>query len=78
MKTIKGRLAGLALVGGLLALVGCAGNMIAPGAQRITFALVLDTRAYNGVAVIADVLDDFGGNVLETVSDALASYPNTA
>lgn len=78
MKTIKGRIAGLVLLGGLLALTGCVGNMVAPGAQRITFALVLDTRAHNGVAVIADVLDDFGGNVLETVLDALASYPNTA
>ena len=66
------------ILGAILVLASCVGNITIPSSQRITFALVLDTRVYNGLTVIADVLNDFGGTVLETVSDALASYPNTA
>ncbi len=66
------------VLGALLVLTSCTGNIAVPSSQRITFALVLDTRVYNGIPVIADVLDDFGGTILEVVTDTLTSYPNTA
>lgn len=78
MKTSGALALALVILGAILVLASCTGNIAIPSSQRITFALVLDTRAYNGVTVIADVLDDFGGTVLEIVSDALTSYPNTA
>ena len=68
----------LVILGAILGLSSCTGNIAVPSSQRITFALVLDTRAHNGIVVVADVLDDFGGSVLVEVSDALTSYPNTA
>lgn len=54
------------------------GTLISAGKQRVTFALVIDTRDYNGKTVFADVLTDVGGTLVETVSAALESYPNTA
>lgn len=54
------------------------GTLVSAGKQRVTFALVIDTRDHNGKAVFADVLDDVGGALIETVSAALESYPNTA
>jgi len=68
----------LLVVSILMAVVSCAGNLVNASLQRITFALVIDSRAYNGVNILADVLDDFQGNIIESVSDPLASYPNTA
>jgi len=67
------------VVGGLLVLCSCQmGTLVSAGKQRVTFALVIDTRVYNGKTVYADVLDDVGGALIETVSAALESYPNTA
>jgi len=54
------------------------GTLVSAGKQRVTFALVIDTRAYNGKAVFADVLDDVGGALIENVSAAFEGYPNTA
>ena len=53
-------------------------TLVSASKQRVTFALVIDTREFNGKAVFADVLDDVGGVLIETVSAALESYPNTA
>ncbi|MFC2105792.1 hypothetical protein ACFLS5_04845 [Candidatus Bipolaricaulota bacterium] len=78
MKPSRALTLALVVLGALLVLTSCTGNIAVPSSQRVTFALVLDTRAYNGIAVIADVLDDFGGTILEVVTDALTSYPNTA
>ena len=51
--------------------------MAAASKKRITFALVIDTRVYNGKMVYADVLDDPGGSLFTTVEASLQSYPNT-
>ena len=74
------RMIGIAgVLGGLLVLCSCQmGTLVSAGTQRVTFALVIDTRTYNGKAVVADVLDDVGGVLIETVSAVLESYPNTA
>ncbi len=53
------------------------GTLISAGKQRVTFALVIDTRTYNGEMVFADVLTDVGGTLVETVSATFESYPNT-
>ena len=53
------------------------GTLISAGKQRVTFALVIDTRTYNGEMVFADVLTDVGGTLVETVSAAFESYPAT-
>jgi len=65
-------------VAGSVLLSSCTGNLVGSGPQRITLALVLDTRAHNRVTVIADAQDAFGRSLLETVKDALTSYPDTA
>lgn len=49
------------------------GNLVSVGKQRMTFALVLDTRAYNGKTVFADVLNDPGGTLIEMVAAAARS-----
>lgn len=54
------------------------GTLVSAGKQRVTFALVIDTREYNGETVFADVLTDVGGTLVETVSATFESYPNTA
>ena len=50
----------LLILGAILILASYTGNIAIPSSQGITFALVFDTRAHNGVTVIADVVDDFG------------------
>ena len=66
------------VIGGVLILCSCQmGTLVSAGKQRVTFALVIDTREYNGKVVFADVLDDVGGALIESVSSALESYPNT-
>lgn len=70
-------LTGVLLTGLALALSSCATTgLIDSSAKRVTFALVIDTRAYNGKLVTADVRQ--GQSTLETVSAPFASYPNTA
>jgi len=67
------------IMGALFVLCSCQmEKLVSAGKQRVTFALVIDTRAYNGTIVFADVLDDVGGALIETVSAAFESYPNTA
>ncbi|UCF10434.1 MAG: hypothetical protein JSW65_01775 [Candidatus Bipolaricaulota bacterium] len=79
MKRIATVLSVAAVVAGLLALVSCGpGGMILPQAKRVTFALVIDTRAYNGITVIARLVDSPGGAVIEELAAGLESYPNTA
>ncbi|RLE27345.1 hypothetical protein DRJ54_07875 [Candidatus Acetothermia bacterium] len=70
---------GFLLIGTLFLLSGCLGEgLVSAGRKRVTFALVLDTRAYNGKTAYADILDTPGGTLIETVSAVFASYPNTA
>ena len=67
------------VLGTVLLLCSCQmGTLISAGKQRVTFALVIDTRAYNGETIFADVLTDVGGTLVETVSATFESYPNTA
>lgn len=70
-------LTGLLLLGLAFALSSCGTTtLIGSSAKRVTFALVIDTRAYNGKSVIAAL--DQGDTTLETLSAPFASYPNTA
>jgi hypothetical protein len=62
----------------VLGLVACGPSMVVAQRQRVTFALVFDTRAFNGVTVIADVVEHPGGTPHETLAAGLESYPNTA
>lgn len=63
-----------------LFLVSCEdiGNPLLPTRERVTFALVINTRIYNGKQVIASLREDVGGPTLETIQGAFVDYPNTA
>ena len=79
MRPIMRMLTIFLLIGAVLFLCSCQmGNLVSASKQRVTFALVIETRAYNGKTVFADVLDDPGGTLIETVSAAFESYPATA
>jgi hypothetical protein len=68
----------LTLTSLVLGVTSCdVGQLAAASKKRITFALVIDTRAYNGKMVYADVLDNPGGSLFTTVEASLESYPNT-
>jgi hypothetical protein len=70
----------LAAAGGLFLLVtGCdMSNWVIPVDNRVTFALVINTLAYNGKTVRADVyVGSESGAFVETVSGPLANAPNT-
>jgi hypothetical protein len=77
MFTHRRFLATILLIGVAVALSSCGtSDLISSSAKRVTFALVIDTRAYNGKSVIADL--EQGSTTLETLSAPFASYPNTA
>jgi hypothetical protein len=68
----------------ILALVGCGGIVFIAQPQRVTFALVLDSRLYTGEPVVAqvkqpnqDISDPWQLPVMETLTAPLANYPNT-
>jgi hypothetical protein len=68
----------LTLTSLVLGVTSCdVGQLAAASKKRITFALVIDTRAYNGKMVYADVLDNPGGSLFTTVEASLESYLNT-
>ncbi len=78
MKLIMRLLMFSLLTGAILFLCSCQmGNLVSTGKQRVTFALVIDTRVYNGKMVYADVLDDPGGTLIEAITAAFESYPAT-
>lgn len=78
MKWMRPALIVLTLVTLMLGATSCdVGRPTTAGTERVTFALVLDTRAYNGKMVYADVLDNPGGSLFTTVEASLQSYPNT-
>ena len=78
MKPVRTLLTALILVALVLGVTSCdVGQLAAASKKRITFALVIDTRVYNGKMVYADVLDDPGGSLFTTVEASLQSYPNT-
>jgi hypothetical protein len=52
--------------------------MVLPQSKRVTFALVLDTRTFNGITVLARLVDSPGGSIREELAAGLESYPNTA
>lgn len=65
------------LIGVAIALSSCSmTGLVSSSAKRVTFALVIDTRTYNGKSVIAAL--DQGETTVETLSAPFASYPNTA
>ena len=67
------------VLGTVLFLCSCQmGTLVSAGKQRVTFALVIDTRVHDGKTVFTDVLTDVGGTLVETVSATFESYPNTA
>ena len=53
-------------------------NVLLATKERVTFALVINTRVYNGLTVVANVRHDLDGPVIETVSGTMQDYPNTA
>ena len=77
MKLVRTLLTTLILVALVLGVTSCDVGQLAAGKKRITFALVLDTRVYNGKMVYADVLDNPDGLLFTTVEAPLQSYPNT-
>jgi len=79
MKTTAQVSVSLLVVGTILCLRSCQlGQLVSAGKQRVIFAMVIDMRAYNGKTVFAEVLTDVDGILIETVSAAFESYPNTA
>jgi hypothetical protein len=77
---MKKRIVLLAVAGGLFLLVsGCdISDGVIPEDSRVTFALVINTRMYNGYTVYADVfVGSESGAFVETVSAPLGDYPNT-
>ncbi len=79
MKTTARVSVSLLVVGTILCLCSCQmGQLVSAGKQRVTFALVIGTRAYNGKTVFADVFTDVHGTLIETVFAAFESYPNIA
>jgi hypothetical protein len=54
------------------------GEQIIVENKRVTFALVIDIRDYNGEKVYANVLTEPGGTLVTTVDGVFESYPNTA
>ncbi len=71
----------LAAAGGLFLLVsGCdMSDWVIPVDNRVTFALVINSLAYNGKTVRADVyVGSESGAFVETVAGALADAPGTA
>jgi hypothetical protein len=78
MKRMRMVLVVITLISLVLGVTSCdVGQLAAASKKRITFALVIDTRAYNGKMVYADVLDNPGGSLFTTVEAPLESYPNT-
>jgi len=77
MFTNRRILVAILLIGLAVAVSSCGSTgLISSSAKRVTFALVIDTRTYNGKTVIAAL--DQGSTTLETLSAPFASYPNTA
>jgi hypothetical protein len=77
---MKKRFVLLAVAGGLFLLVsGCdLSDWVIPEDSRVTFALVINTRIYNGYTVYADVyVGSESGAFVETVSAPLGDFPNT-
>lgn len=54
-------------------------SLVMASDERVTFALVLDSRAYDGRTVYAELRANGAGSaVLESLSAQLADYPNTS
>ncbi len=70
-------LIGVLLIGLALVLTSCqTSHLVSSGTKRVTFALVIDTRAYNDKIVYADLQE--GNTTIETLSARFTPYPNTA
>ena len=61
----------------LLAACDTGGNLVLPTRERVTFALVLNTRTYNGEVVIAELKTQLEEPAIETIEGTFQDYPNT-
>jgi hypothetical protein len=72
----------IALAAGCLLLLFCGcdmSNWVIPEENRVTFALVISTRIYNGITVYAEVREGSqSGALLEIVEAPFEDEPNTA
>lgn len=53
------------------------GQLALPTKERVTLALVINTRAYDGKKVIAVLTENIDGGVQETIEGIFEDYPNT-
>ena len=53
------------------------GQLQLPTKERVTFALVLNTRIYDGLTIFADLKENVEGGAKETIEGIFDDYPNT-